>query len=226
MSNLPYEFEPKVMAWKQSLIDHGCVIRKIEPVHLFYRHNGELLFAVLALDAVDPEGRPLPSQVVVRGHACVIVPLLINEQTGLERFLMVRQRRSGNGALSLEFPAGMLDRDLERPAAVALKELREETGLTIGGEQLVLLHDKPLLTSAGLLDEGIYYYGCRITLADAAFRAFEGRIAGAADEGEHITAALCTRKEAEAQTHSSQVMLGFSLFEKCFGPTPAVASSR
>jgi DNA-binding NtrC family response regulator len=45
--------------------------------------------------------------VVVRGNACVIVPLLANSDTGEEKYLMIYQRRSGNGRLSLEFPAGM-----------------------------------------------------------------------------------------------------------------------
>jgi ADP-sugar diphosphatase len=214
MPKIPFESEPKIIAWKESLTRHGCVLNKINPEHLFYRKNGELLFALLTIDAVDPQGYALPSLVLVRGHACVIVPLVVNVQSGAERFLMIRQRRNGNGAESLEFPAGMLDRDVSDPVGVAVKEVLEETGLTVKRQELWSLHDKPLLTSAGLLDEGIFYYGCRIELDNEQFNAFEGRIAGAVHEDEHIKVTLCTREQAEAQTYSTQVLLGFHLFEQ------------
>ncbi len=53
-----------------------------------------------------------------------IIPAL---EGGESRFLIVRQYRHGSGLISLEFPAGMIDKG-ESPADAAARELLEETG--------------------------------------------------------------------------------------------------
>jgi len=69
---------------------------------------------------------------------------------------MVRQRRIGNGNLSLEFPAGMLDAEVDNPLGVATREFIEETGLGISASDLFPLFDKKLFSSVGASDEGIF----------------------------------------------------------------------
>lgn len=55
-----------------------------------------------------------------------VIPLF--EEKGREReFLMVRQFRHGSGEITVEFPAGAVDRG-EAPIAAAARELLEETG--------------------------------------------------------------------------------------------------
>ena len=48
-----------------------------------------------------------------------------------ENFLMVKQWRHGEKALSVEFPGGVIDKG-EKPEAAALRELEEETGYKVG----------------------------------------------------------------------------------------------
>jgi ADP-sugar diphosphatase len=212
-----YEDEPKIRMWKEGLRASGCVIKKITPLRLIYSRRNELLFALLDTDIRTAGGYRLPNIALVRGNACVVVALLHNTETSGEKFLMIRQWRTGSGMRALEFPAGMLDREVEDPAKVAAKELSEETGLAVPPKLLVPLNDIPLHTSAGLQDEAILYYGCRVELGPQRFRSFEGASAGAPHEGESIEVTLRTREEAEAESTSLQVHLGFHLFEKKFG---------
>lgn len=55
-----------------------------------------------------------------------VVPLLDGEE-GEEHFLMVEQFRHGSGKVTIEFPAGTIDRG-EDPAEAGARELFEETG--------------------------------------------------------------------------------------------------
>ncbi len=210
--------EPKILAWKKSITDNGCTINKIEPLSIYVRPKGELLFALLKADIITPEGNKIPPIIFVRGHACIIVPLLINKGNKKERLLMVQQRRIASGALTLEFPAGMLDREIKNPPGVAIKELKEETGLDISEDLLFPLSEGPFYTSPGASDEGIYYYGCIIELDDPEYRSFEGRIRGDNSENEYIQITLKTKEEARKQITTLPARLGLSLFEEyCSG---------
>ncbi len=206
--------EPKVVEWKKSLTDSGCVINDIEPLNYYNRPNGELLFALLKADVTAPDGNKLPPIIFIRGHACIVVPLLKNRDTGEKRYLMVLQRRVATGAVTLEFPAGMLDRNVENPSYTALKELKEETGLDIPKEDIFLLHNKPLYSSPGASDEGIYYYGCYLKLDNKAYNLFEGRITGHDSQYENIQVTLKTREEAKNEMTSLHAHFGLTLFEE------------
>lgn len=216
--------EPKVRDWKKTLQNNGVEFESIKPAHLFHKKNGELLFGTFEIDAKDSGGRSLPKMVLIRGHACVVVPLLINKDTGEKRYLMIRQMRNANGCMSLEFPAGMVDRRIADPTAVARDELHEETGLMISKNKLFRLRKTLIYSSPGLQDEGIYFYGCVIKMSDKIFKSFKGRIAGKATEGEYIKVVLCTRKKAQIETTSLQVMLGFRLFEEYLNKIGGVSS--
>jgi 8-oxo-dGTP pyrophosphatase MutT (NUDIX family) len=214
MPEIPFRKEPKVAQWERLVQEGGCTLGGITPLSLLRKHNGELLFALCEADATDPAGRKLPGYIFIRGNAVIVVPLLVNRDTRDAKFLMIRQRRIGNGSLNLEFPAGMLDRDVDAPHDVAIRELREETGLSLPPARLVALTPGPLYSSPGASDEGIYYFGCVVSLSGQDYSAFEGRVAGKSDEGESITVTLRTRKEAERETSSLQARLGLYLFTK------------
>jgi 8-oxo-dGTP pyrophosphatase MutT (NUDIX family) len=212
--NVPFTIEPKISAWMDLVRNAGCTIRKTKPLSLMHKKNGELLFALLDADIRSPEGHRLPNIVFIRGDACLIVPLVRNRDTGEERFLMVRQRRAGSGQLSLEFPAGMLDNDINDPSGVAARELAEETGMKVPACDLFPLCDRKLFSSVGASDEGIYYYGCVKELDATEWCSLAaGKKTGDSEEGEHISVTLMTRKEAEIEAASLQVHLGFYLFE-------------
>jgi 8-oxo-dGTP pyrophosphatase MutT (NUDIX family) len=160
----------------------------------------------------DPRGRPLPAYALIRGHAVVVVTEVANRETGERRFLMLRQRRIGNGAEGLEFPAGMLDEEVGDPAGVALRELEEETGLVAGRENLFPLCDRPLFSSIGLDDEAIHYFGCSLELPGDRYRALEGGETGKAEEHEYIRMGLWEYERALPEIDSLQVRLGFHLW--------------
>lgn len=205
---------PKYGVWKKTLEANGCSVRDIELLADLPKPDGSLLFALLRARVEDPSGRALPGYALLRGHAVLIVTEVSNRDTGERRFLMLRQRRVGNGAETLEFPAGMLDEAVDDPAGVALRELAEETGLEVGRESLFPLCERPLYTSPGLDDEAVHYFGCSVELPDGEYRSLAGGLRGNAEEGEHIRLEL--REEAEALPHvdSAQVRLGFFLWDQ------------
>jgi len=203
----------KISEWIDEVSLAGCTVKEIKTVQEIHKKNGDLLFALLDANVISPEGTRLPNIVFIRGHACVIVPLIKNKLTGEERFLMVSQRRIGNGQLSLEFPAGMLDNDTKDPAGVAIRELSEETGLILTREEIFPLSNQKLYSSAGASDEGIYLFGCIKELDDNAYRSLENRTGGNVDENEHITVNLISREDAMKRINSIQAMLGFFLFD-------------
>ncbi len=205
--------EPKVQRWRLSLAENGTDIRGMTPQWLYHKRNGELLFGAFTVDAADAEGHTYPRVVVLRGHAVVVVPLLRNRDTGEERFLTILQPRIGNGCINLEFPAGMLDREIDEPRGVAARELHEETGLQLPPSDMRPLHPRPLHTSVGLLDEGIYFYGCRVELSDNRYRSFDNRRGGSASENEQIITALRTADQIRQEAQSVQTILGVMLFD-------------
>lgn len=203
---------PKYRVWKRTVEGNGCVIRQVELLADCCKRDGSLLFALLKTRVEDPAGRPLPAYALLRGHAVVIVTEVVNRESGERKFLMLRQRRIGSGAETLEFPAGMLDENVDDPAAVAVQELREETGLEVRRDQLIRLCERPLYTSSGLDDEAIHYFGCSLDLAPEAYRALEGGTRGKAEEGEFIRMELWDHESALPQVDSVQVRLGFCLW--------------
>jgi 8-oxo-dGTP pyrophosphatase MutT (NUDIX family) len=206
-----------VRAWEGKLRGEGWALDSLEPRDILNRrHGGGMLFALLNAEGRDPEGKPLLPYVLLRGAACVVVPVVKNRDTGEKKFLMILQRRVGSGDLSLEFPAGMVDGDGD-PAGTALRELEEETGLRAEPGSLAPLWDKPLYSSPGLSDESIHFYAVDLELGDAECRALEGGAAGHADEGEHITTTLKTFAEAAGAITSLQPLLGFFLHRRRFG---------
>ncbi len=209
-----YTLEPKYQDWLKTLKSHGCTINAISPISLLYKHNGEFLFGLFNLDGAGSDGAPLLRYALVRGHACVIVPRIKNRDTGESRFVMVIQNRVGNGAPSLEFPAGMLDTAINDPVSVALNELYEEAGISISAEALVPLWDKPLYTSIGLHDEALFIYGCDLIVDSKEFESFKGKFCGNQEEGESLTVVLKTAQEAEVEATSAQVILALNLFER------------
>ena len=211
---MDFSQEPKVVRWKERIIESGCIINKLEPLQLIYKKNGELLFALLRTDITSEDGGRLPPIVMIRGDVVVVVPLVKNRDTGEERFLMVIQDRVGNGRGRVEFPAGMLDRAVDNPLDVAVRELKEETGIDIEKSELTPLNAKPLYTSPGLNDEAVNYFGCIIEVCSHEYLALEGSVAGAEDENETTVVTLRSADEIELETDAGQVLLGLYLFKR------------
>ncbi len=207
-------FDQKIQEWIDAVSSAGCTVNRVKPIADIRKKNGELLFALLDTEVISPEGNKLPNIAFIRGHACLIVVLLKNQKTGEEKFLMVRQRRIGNGQMSLEFPAGMLDYQTNDPVGVAVKEIFEETGLKVTAEEIFPLSNQILYSSAGASDEGIYFFGCKKTLDDQSYNSFKNSTGGSPEENEHIQVELFSREEAEPLVNSAQAQLAFYLFDK------------
>jgi 8-oxo-dGTP pyrophosphatase MutT (NUDIX family) len=209
-----WQDEPKMKAWKENIAASGCIMNNLTPLHLIHKSNGELLFALCKADVATPKGNKLPPIVLIRGNVVVIVPLAKNRDTGEQRFITVVQHRIGSGGMEgIEFPAGMMDRKVSDPIGVALDELGEETGIHIAASDLFPLHDTILYSSPGLQDEGVFYYGCVLEMADAEYRSLEGRKTGEVSEGESIRVSLKTGEEIKQLTNAAQVLLGLFLFQ-------------
>lgn len=203
---------PKFRHWKRTVEANGCVVGKVDLIADLPKRDGTILFALIKADVRDPEGRPLPGYALLRGHAVVVVTEVVNRDTGEKRFLMIRQRRIGSGAETLEFPAGMTDEHIDDPLAVALKELEEETGLTARPDQMIPLCPRPLYSSSGLNDEAIWFYGCSLELPGERYHALQDGETGKAEEGEFIRLGLYGHDQAIPLVDSVQVRLGFSLW--------------
>jgi ADP-ribose pyrophosphatase len=114
---------------------------------------------VVAEEIRSPARRePRSWTVVRRKRAVVIAPM-----TADGKLILIRQERIPIRAAIWEVPAGQIDDESEEPdeiAAVALRELREETGFELAeGGDLIPLGD--YFTSPGFTDERGYFYLAR-----------------------------------------------------------------
>ncbi|HMV41349.1 MAG TPA: NUDIX hydrolase [Leptospiraceae bacterium] len=206
-----FEDSFKFKSWRDTLLKHNIKIHSIRELHTVNKHNGEMLFTLVHMDAVDPDGHKLLPVVLIRGHFVVVVTCLIEKESGNKYFLLVKQRRVANGDIFYEHPAGMCDSEPD-PWKVAVKEVKEETGLEITKENLRLLHPEPLYSSAGLLDEAGYFFACDITLSKAEIDTYRNRSAGAADENEVIITHVCTLTDVFSLIRNSNGLLATHLY--------------
>ena len=96
-----------------------------------------------------PNGRTALREIVHHKGAAAVVP--VDEE---EYVYLVRQHRVVNDMLTWEIPAGKLDTADEDPLHCAVRELREETGLTAGR----MTRLTSLLTTPGFCTEQIAVY--------------------------------------------------------------------
>ncbi len=201
----------KYQEWHKLLLENGLKINSIKPLHLVHKGKGELLFALIHIDAQDADGQKVLPIAMLRGHFVTVVTCLISKETGKKHLLLVKQRRIANGAVSFEHPAGMCDSETN-PRKVALKEVQEETGLEIADSQLFMLSDKLLYSSPGLLDEGGYFFGCDVVLPQNEIDAFHNKNTGALGENEFIQTYICPLEEAIPLFNNTNGLLAQMLY--------------
>jgi 8-oxo-dGTP pyrophosphatase MutT (NUDIX family) len=196
--------EPKIKNYFDTLKRNNIDIKSVDTLSYQRKKNGELLFAYLQIDAKNDENNTLLPYVFIRGDAVVVVPVIHIENETREYYLCVEQQRVADGSYHLEFPAGMLDENVDNPAYVAVKEMAEETGLKIDEKQLIPLNNaKPLFTSPGACDEKIYYYKTDIYINENEFRELNGKLLNNSEENERIKLKICSKDEFLSQTKSN-----------------------
>ena len=103
------------------------------------------IFSVGERYSRSPEGNLRTFSVLDARDWAMIIPALETER-GRE-FVMVRQWRHGAQEMSLEFPAGVLEKDEDAEKAAA-RELKEETGYSAGKiEKLGCFNPNPAIMS-------------------------------------------------------------------------------
>ena len=209
-----YNESLKYKTWEKELKKNNIRIESVEEKYSVRKKNGEILFTLAHLDAKDEEGYPLLPIVLLRGSFVAVLTALREKESGKTYFLLVKQRRVATGGYFYEHPAGMCDSETD-PYKVALKEVEEETGLTIQKEQLELIWDKHLYSSPGLLDEAGYFFVCEVEMSAVELDTYRDRITGAQDENERIFTFLCPEDEVfEYLENSNGVMLTLLYLQK------------
>lgn len=115
----------------------------------------------------------------------VIIYSLCGEKR--DRVLLVRQYRYSIDDYIYEFPAGLVDEG-ETYQQAAVRELKEETGLTLHPVTVDAMYEKPYFTTIGMTDE------CCATVYGYA----EGTVSGQwLEDTEDIEVVLADRKEVK-----------------------------
>ncbi len=112
--------------------------------------------------------------------------------------------------------AGKSAKPGEKPAAVAIKELFEETGLPLDESKLISLHPKPLYSSPGASEEKIWFFGTSVKVTQDEFDDLQGRVTGAEEENEFIVTRLVTKGDFVKLNVSAQALLAVHLFDDKF----------
>ncbi len=203
----------KYQHWLKRLESEGLTVRSVEELQTIRSPRGNVLFSMLRIDAVDADGVALLPIAVLRGHFVSVLTWFVDSASGERFMLLVKQRRVATGGWFYEHPAGMCDEDTD-PIAVAVKEVKEETGLEIGPGDVVRLNDGLLYSSPGLLDEGGYFFFCEVKTDRNVIDGFRNRQTGAADESEFIHTVVLTEAEALPLLHSTSSLLNYYLYKE------------
>lgn len=193
--NEPLEEAPKFRYWKSQAEANGLKINGIKDFYIRRRHNGEVLFAMLEVDADTPEGDKIPPALFLKGHAACMLVCLIDKETHQKFVVLVKQRRIVDGSQTYEHPAGMVDAS-DAPDEVAARELEEEIGLTVKASELTKLNPRVWHPSTGTSDEGMHFFYIEKEMSRADIMAFHLKNMGNQAEFERITSVVATLPEA------------------------------
>lgn len=185
----------KFKFWKSQIESNGLKINKIDTHFIRRRTNGEVLFAMLTLDADTPEGDKIPPVCFLKGHAASVLVCLIDEQTGDKFVVLVRQRRISDGSHTYEHPAGMVDTD-DDPTDTAAREVGEEIGLDLRPDELTKLNPALWFPSTGTSDEAMHFYFVEKTMPHEQIMSFHLKKIDSESDYERITSVVATLPEA------------------------------
>lgn len=201
------EESPKYKLWKSNILKNGLEIKGVEEVYTRHRYNGEVLFSLLMLDAITPEGDKMPPICFLKGEVVCVIIILIDESTLEKYLLLVKQRRIVEGGYTYEHPAGMVD-GTTSPLDIAVQEVKEETGVIITQNDLINLSpSKRLFPSTGTSDEAMYFYYCEIKLSKDKILALENNDLGTEYEFERISTHIFSFEEGHNLINNTNGLL-------------------
>jgi ADP-sugar diphosphatase len=175
----------KYKLWKGNLEKNGLVVHRVDELYTRHNGHGEVLFSLLYTDATTPEGNKIPPICFLKGEVVSVLICFIDSETREKYLLLVQQRRICDGSLTYEHPAGMLDSESDA-AAVAAREVFEETGIAVDQSQLVRVNENPFYPSTGTSDEAMYMFYCEIALSAGEIAAYHNKVQGIVSDHEYI----------------------------------------
>ncbi len=202
----------KFKLWEKNLLRNGITIHAIDELYAKHRPGGDVLFALLTVDGTTPEGNKLLPLCFLKGEVVSVLVCLIDQETGEKFLLLVKQRRVCTGGFIFEQPAGMVDAD-DQPLDVAVREVREETGLEVRADAVHLLNEAPYFPSTGTSDEAIYFYYTEHRLPRAEILALDALTTGEAGEHEFIQTQVVPLPEAKRLVTNVAGLLNIYLYE-------------
>ena len=175
----------KYTLWKNKLQSNGLEIHRIDELYSRRNGKGEILFSLLYTDATTPEGNKIPPLCFLKGEVVCVLICFIDVVSREKFLLLVQQRRICDGSLTYEHPAGMLDSESDA-AAVAAREVFEETGIVVDKEQLVQVNKEPYYPSTGTSDEAMYMFYCELELTAESIQSYHNQSQGLLSDHEFI----------------------------------------
>ena len=212
----PLEEAHKFRYWKSQAEANGLKINSITDFYIRRRHNGEVLFAMLEVDADTPEGDKIPPALFLKGHAASMLVCLIDKDTREKFVVLVKQRRIADGSQTYEHPAGMIDAS-DAADEVAAREIGEEIGLTVTVDELTKLNAHAWFPSTGTSDEGMHFFYIEKEMSREDIMAFHLKNMGNQSEHERITSVVATLPEAHKLVTNVNGLLLHFLYLKHIG---------
>ncbi|MFD2938026.1 NUDIX hydrolase [Spirosoma flavum] len=210
------EEAPKFRYWKSQAEANGLKINGVKDFYIRRRQNGEVLFAMLEIDADTPEGDKIPPALFLKGHAVSMLVCLIDKDTRQKFVVLVKQRRIADGSQTYEHPAGMVDAS-DLPDEVAARELGEEIGLTVTAGELTKLNSQVWHPSTGTSDEGMHFFFIEKEMPRDDIMDFHLKNMGNQAEFERITSVVATLPEAHKLITNVNGLLLHFLYLKHIG---------
>lgn len=199
----------KYQLWKSKLETSGLVVHQIEEVFSRRNGHGDILFSLVMTDATTPEGDKIPPICFLKGEVVCVLVCFIEKESREKYLLLVRQRRICDGSLTYEHPAGMLDSESDA-AAVAAREVQEETGISISPDKLTRLLDKVGYPSTGTSDEAMYFYYCELELSQEEINSYHDQAQGVHSDHERITTYVAPFVEGHRLiTNTNNILLNY-----------------
>lgn len=208
----PLREAPKFKRWEKLLRENGLTVHGIEELHVKRYDNGQVLFALLNVDATTPEGNKLLPLCFLKGEVVSVLVCLTDEETGEKYLLLVKQRRISTGGYIYEHPAGMVDAD-DDPLDVAVREVHEETGIEVKPENVHRLNDEPYFSSTGASDEAMYFFYTELRLSRADIDALDNQEKGEAGEHEFIQTCVVPYADGKRLIANACCLLNVYLYE-------------